>query len=59
VHANENQAPFKEDVLLHIPLGSTHSVDVEEGKRLHYIWIDLFKDASGADWIEQAHEDDE
>lgn len=59
VHADDLQTQFAEDVLLHIPLGSSHSVDVEEGRKLHYIWIDLFKDASGASWIEQEHEDEE
>lgn len=37
-------APFGENILLHIPSGSTHGVVVEEGRELHYIWMDLFKE---------------
>jgi mannose-6-phosphate isomerase-like protein (cupin superfamily) len=59
VHADGRSAEFGENVLLHIPLGSDHSVDVAAPNRLHYIWIDLFRDKSGMDWITREHITDE
>jgi hypothetical protein len=53
--ADEVQMEFKEDILLHVPLGSTHGVEVHAPKKLHYIWIDFFKDKKGMDWIVQEH----
>ena len=53
--ADEAQVEFKEGVLLHIPLGSRHGVVVKESKKLHYIWIDLFKERKGMEWIVQEH----
>ena len=45
--------------VLHIPLGSMHGVRVEDGKHLHYIWMDFFFDqAAGAKWISDMHTDD-
>jgi len=55
VHADELSTEFGENVLLHIPLGSCHSVDVKAPDKLHYIWIDLFRDKKGMDWITQEH----
>eukprot|EP01113_Clastostelium_recurvatum_P046264 TRINITY_DN8078_c0_g1_i2.p1 TRINITY_DN8078_c0_g1~~TRINITY_DN8078_c0_g1_i2.p1 ORF type:complete len:268 (-),score=30.90 TRINITY_DN8078_c0_g1_i2:12-773(-) len=43
--------------VLHIPLGSTHGVTVEEGKNLHYIWLDFFLEKEGARWISDMHKD--
>ena len=59
VHADDAEMEFGEGVLLHIPLGSNHSVDVKEPNELHYIWIDLFRDRQGMDWIAQQHFSDE
>ena len=39
--------------LLHIPLGSNHGVEVAEGDRLHYLWIDFFLDRQGQDWLKE------
>ncbi len=39
--------------LLHIPLGSTHGVEVAEGCRLHYLWIDFFLTRQGQDWLKE------
>ena len=50
-----NELEFTEHILLHVPLGSTHGVTVHAPKTLHYIWIDLFKDKKGMDWIVQEH----
>jgi hypothetical protein len=38
--------------LLHIPLGLTYGVTVEDGNELHYIWIDLFRDLAGEAWLD-------
>lgn len=55
VKADAEEVLFGENDLLHIPLGSTHSVDVHEPHSLHYVWIDLFRDKRGMDWITQEH----
>lgn len=55
VKADAAEMEFKEGILLHIPLGSNHGVDVKEPNKLHYIWIDLFRDRKGMDWIVQEH----
>lgn len=55
VQADEAFCRFNGNMLLHIPLGSEHSVRVAEGKPLHYIWIDLFRSASDMSWITQNH----
>jgi len=34
-------------------------VEVSAGKKLHYIWIDLFKHQKGMEWIAQEHVHDE
>ena len=46
---------FGEKILLHIPFGSDHGVEVEEGKSIHYIWMDFFKDPKGVAYIENTH----
>jgi hypothetical protein len=36
--------PFGGETAYHIPLGSSHGVEVIEGKRLHYLWLDFMTD---------------
>ena len=55
VTADDAIIPFKAFDLLHIPLGSTHGVNVEEGKVLHYIWVDFFKTQEGIKHIADNH----
>ena len=55
VHADATTLSFGDGVLLHIPLGSRHGVDVEAPHKLHYIWIDLFNNSEGMQWIVQEH----
>ena len=55
VHADAAELAFGAGVLLHIPLGSRHGVVVQAPNRLHYIWIDLFKNRDGMEWIVQEH----
>lgn len=52
VYADEAQAEFPPLSLLHIPLGSNHSVAVEADKIMHYIWMDFFLDKKGEQWLE-------
>jgi hypothetical protein len=55
VTADALESPFGEFEILHIPPGSDHGVTVDEGKELHYIWIDIFRDASGMQYIADTH----
>ncbi|OGS35663.1 MAG: hypothetical protein A2293_01580 [Elusimicrobia bacterium RIFOXYB2_FULL_49_7] len=58
VKADEVQTVFKENVLLHIPLGSSHSVEVDAPYNLHYIWMDLFRNRADMEYIQQEHLED-
>lgn len=55
VRADEAETQFKENTLLHIPLGSTHGARVEEGKILYYIWMDLFRSQEDMRYIKENH----
>ena len=55
VKADDMRLNFTENILLHIPLGSDHGVDVEADNKLHYIWIDLFRNREDMNWITQEH----
>ncbi len=48
-----------ENVLLHIPLGSMHSVSVDNGKKLAYIWMDFFLTLEGEKYMGEQHQMDE
>lgn len=54
VIADESEAYFSEGMLLHIPPGSSHSVRVEAGRKLHYLWMDFFK-SSDMSYITESH----
>ena len=56
VGADEDEIAFGDNDILHIPLGSSHCVRVEEGANLHYIWIDVFRDREGMNWITEQHQ---
>ncbi|WP_020570487.1 cupin domain-containing protein [Neolewinella persica] len=51
VYADNAKVNFPEHALLHIPLGSRHSVSVNEGENLHYVWMDFFLDSKGEEWL--------
>ena len=55
VFANDAEAGFLENDLLHIPLGSSHGVKVIAGKELHYVWIDVFHSLDDIDYIRENH----
>jgi len=51
VHADARSTEFKEYYLLHIPIGSTHWVKVDEDKKLYYMWMDFFLTKEGQEWL--------
>lgn len=51
VHADEEQTVFGEFELLHIPLGSSHWVEVADGKQMYYLWMDFFMTKAGQEWL--------
>jgi hypothetical protein len=59
VRADDDETPFGGNVLLHIPLGSNHSVRVEPGQKLHYLWLDFFRSQEGMRWITDMHKTEE
>lgn len=59
VYADDAQVDFPEYSVLHIPLGSSHSVTVEEDKVLYYVWMDFFKDKKGEEWLKTHNQDED
>lgn len=57
VYADEAKVEFPQYSVLHIPLGSRHSVSVAEGERLYYVWMDFFLDKKGEEWLKTHIED--
>ena len=55
VCANGSQATLGENCLLHIPLGATHSVSVDEGEILRYVWLDFFRSLEGQSYMASQH----
>lgn len=51
VYADRAEQQLPEYSLLHIPLGSTHSVSVKEGETLYYVWMDFFLNKEGEEWL--------
>lgn len=59
VFADDAEVNFPQYSLLHIPLGSTHSVAVEAGEVMTYVWMDFFLDKEGESWLKtHQHIDD-
>jgi len=52
VHADDAIAEMKEFSLLHIPLGSTHWVQVGDNCKMNYMWMDFFLTKEGEEWLE-------
>lgn len=44
------------NTLVHIPLASTHGVEVEDGGCAHYVWIDYIINERGLEYMDSAHE---
>ncbi len=58
LQADAASLAFGDGVLLHIPLGSRHGVTVQAPNELHYVWIDLFRNRQGMQWIVDEHKHD-
>ena len=54
-HADGEAALLTANCLLHVPLGSDHSVSVAEGDKLHYIWMDFFLTLEGQAYMSRQH----
>ncbi len=59
VFADDASALLTGNTLLHVPLGSNHSVTVAEGDTLYYLWFDFFETQEGLSWIRDQHVVDE
>lgn len=55
VIADSEEIGFRENDLLHIPLGSDHGVQVAEGNSLHYLWVDIFSDRNDMEYMSNNH----
>jgi hypothetical protein len=55
VYADGHETVFGERSLLHVPLGSNHGVRVDVGQKLHYIWMDFFKQQEDVSYITESH----
>lgn len=51
VNADDKSVHFPEYSILHIPIGSSHWVKVEEDKKKYYQWIDFFLTKDGEEWL--------
>lgn len=51
VYANDASTEFKAYSLLHIPIGSSHWVNVDENKKMNYMWMDFFLTKEGQEWL--------
>lgn len=54
--ADGEQILLTENMMLHIPLGSQHSVSVESGDTLSYIWLDFFLTLEGQKYMDEQHQ---
>jgi mannose-6-phosphate isomerase-like protein (cupin superfamily) len=54
-YAGNEKAVLTENTLLHIPLGSKHSVTVAEGQKLSYVWFDFFITLEGQKYLNEHH----
>jgi quercetin dioxygenase-like cupin family protein len=55
VYADDASIVLTENMIMHIPLGSMHSVKVAKGDNLSYVWLDFFKTIEGQDYIGEQH----
>jgi quercetin dioxygenase-like cupin family protein len=51
VYADGEKVEFPEYSVVHIPLGSSHSVSVEKDENMYYVWMDFFLDKKGEEWL--------
>jgi len=53
--ADDAEVLLEQNMMLHIPLGSTHSVSVDSGSILSYIWFDIFFSNEGEKYMKEQH----
>ena len=58
-HADGEQILLTENMMLHIPLGSKHSVTVEPDDTLYYMWFDFFLTLEGQKYMGEQHQMDD
>ncbi len=51
VCADDAKVDFPQYAVLHIPLGSRHSVSVEKNESMYYVWMDFFLNKKGEEWL--------
>lgn len=51
VHADDASTTLKAYSLLHIPIGSSHWVTVDENNKMNYMWMDFFLTKEGQEWL--------
>ncbi|GGD27486.1 hypothetical protein GCM10011368_31870 [Hyunsoonleella pacifica] len=51
VHADNTSVKLNQYELLHIPIGSSHGVRVDQGKKMNYMWMDFFLTKEGQQWL--------
>ena len=59
VYADDAKIDFPQYSVLHIPLGSSHSVSVEKDEIMYYVWMDFFLDKKGEEWLKTHKESDD
>ena len=52
---DDNIQPLEGNTLIHIPLGSNHGVEIPEGKKMHYLWIDFMTDSKWLEYLDEVH----
>ena len=52
---NDELVEFNKNTLFHIPLASRHGVDIPDGGKAHYVWIDYIFDKKGLEYMDEAH----
>jgi quercetin dioxygenase-like cupin family protein len=57
-YADGEEDLLTENVMLHIPLGSRHHVEVRAGDKLAYIWMDFFLTLEGEKYMREQHQMD-
>ena len=55
VYADDSDIRFPQHSILHIPLGSKHSVAVADQQTMYYVWMDFFLDKQGELWLDTHH----
>jgi len=56
VCADDASILLTENMIMHVPLGSVHSVKVDKGDKLSYVWLDFFKTLEGQSYMDEQHE---